>query len=131
MAHLFGLARIGKDAEIRKVGGESVCNLSLAFSYYDKDAENSRGTQWVDGSLWGKRATSLQQYIFKGSRVQVGGPIKLDDYQAKDGTTKQALRLSIDQIDLPPRPAQDQGSYQQQEQQPQSRPAPQPRQAAP
>jgi single-strand DNA-binding protein len=119
---------LGRDPEMRQANGDNVLSFPIGVQTGTKD---NPATMWVQCSIWGKRATSLQPYLFKGSRVQVGGPIKLDDYQAKDGTTKQALRLTIDQLDLPPRPAQDQGGYQQQEQQPQSRPAPQPRQAAP
>jgi single-stranded DNA-binding protein len=39
----------------------------------------------------------------KGQRVTVSGPIKLEEYKAKDGTPKTRLRLSVDQIDLPPK----------------------------
>ena len=68
-------------------------------------------TMWVDCALWGKRATSLQPYLFKGNRVTVSGPIRLEEYQAKDGTTKTRLRLSVDQLDLPPK-GSDQSSTQ-------------------
>jgi single-stranded DNA-binding protein len=39
----------------------------------------------------------------KGQRLTVSGPIKLEEYKAKDGTPKTRLRLSVDQIDLPPK----------------------------
>lgn len=103
---------LGRDPEMRQANGDNVLSFPIGVQTGTKD---NPATMWVQCSIWGKRATSLQPYLFKGSRVQVGGPIKLDDYQAKDGTTKQALRLTIDQLDLPPRPAQDQGGYQQQE----------------
>jgi len=76
-------------------------------------------TMWVDCALWGKRATSLQPYLAKGHRVTVSGPIKLEAYTAKDGTPKTRLRLSVDQIDLPPKsgdgPAQTQQTQQTQQ----------------
>lgn len=101
---------LGRDPEMRQHNGDNVLSFPIGVQTGTKDNPT---TMWVQCSIWGKRATSLQPYLFKGSRVQVGGPIKLDDYQAKDGTTKQALRLTIDQLDLPPKPAQDQGGYQQ------------------
>lgn len=86
MAHLFGMARIGKDAEIRNAGGDSVCNLSLAFSYYDKKAEKGRATQWVDATLWGKRADALAPYLTKGSTVAVTlEDVHIEEYQGKNG----------------------------------------------
>lgn len=66
---LIGLARLGRDAEARTVGDNVVANLSLAFDYYDPKAENKRSTTWVDGALWGKQATSLEQYLVKGTQV--------------------------------------------------------------
>lgn len=88
MAHLFGMARIGKDAEVRHTSsGETVAGLSLAFSYYDKNAEKGRGTQWVDGSLWGKRAETLAQYLTKGSTVAVTlEDVHIEEYQGRNGT---------------------------------------------
>lgn len=116
---------LGRDPEMRQHNGDNVLSFPMGVQTGTKD---NPSTMWVQCSLWGKRATSLQPYLFKGSRVQVGGPIKLEDFVGKDGAQKQALRLSIDQIDLPPKQSQDQGQAQQQLQ---SRPAQQPRQAAP
>lgn len=62
------MARLGRDAEIRYTpSGDAVCNLSLAVSYYDKNAENGRATQWVDATLWGKQAERLAPFMLKGS----------------------------------------------------------------
>ena len=59
-----GLARIGKDAEVRFTpGGTAVANVSLAFTYGKKSDDGKRPTQWVDASLWGQRAESLAPYI--------------------------------------------------------------------
>ena len=56
----FGLARIGRDVELRTTqSGETVAGLSLAFSFGKKGADGKRPTQWVDASLWGKRAEAL------------------------------------------------------------------------
>ena len=66
---LIGLARLGRDAEARTVGDNTVANLSLAFDYYDPKAEKKRSTTWIDAALWGKQATALQQYLLKGAAV--------------------------------------------------------------
>ena len=48
----FGLARLGRDAEIRTTSnGEQVATLALAFSYGRKGSDGKRPTQWVDGAL--------------------------------------------------------------------------------
>ena len=109
---------LGRDPELRQHNGDNILNFAIGVAIGTKDKPE---TMWVDCALWGKRATSLQPYMAKGQRVTVSGPIKLEEYKAKDGTPKTRLRLSVDQIDLPPKgdaPAQTQ-----QTQQPQSAPA--------
>lgn len=72
MSKMFGLARLGRDAEIRTTSqGESVATLSLAFSYGRKGSDGNRPTQWVDAALWGKRAEALAPYLLKGGLVAV------------------------------------------------------------
>jgi len=91
---------IGRDPEIKSFNGENVLSFSIGVQTGTKDKPE---TMWVDCSLWGKRATSLHPYLFKGSRVTVSGAIKLQEYKSNDGTPRTQLRLSIDQLDLPPK----------------------------
>lgn len=91
---------LGRDPELRQHNGDNILNFAIGVAVGTRDKPD---TMWVDCALWGKRASSLQPYLFKGSRVTVSGPIRLEEYQAKDGTTKTRLRLSVDQLDLPPK----------------------------
>lgn len=96
MAQLFGLARIGKDAELRTAGTDSVLNLALAFEYGRKGQDGKRPTQWVDASLWGKLAEALAPYLLKGKSVSVTvDDIHMETYQsAKGDGTKLVGRVS-------------------------------------
>jgi single-strand DNA-binding protein len=91
---------LGRDPELRQHNGDNILNFAIGVAIGTKDKPE---TMWVDCALWGKRATSLQPYLAKGQRVTVSGPIKLEEYKAKDGTPKTRLRLSVDQVDLPPK----------------------------
>jgi single-strand DNA-binding protein len=91
---------LGRDPELRQHNGDNILNFAIGVATGTKDKPE---TMWVDCALWGKRATSLQPYMAKGQRVTVSGPIKLEEYKAKDGTPKTRLRLSVDQVDLPPK----------------------------
>jgi single-strand DNA-binding protein len=83
---LIGLARLGRDAEARTVGDNTVANLSLAFDYYDPKAEKKRSTTWIDAALWGKQAVSLEQYLTKGTQVCCTvDDLHLETYQGKNG----------------------------------------------
>lgn len=95
---LIGLARLGRDAEARTVGENVVCNLSLAFDYYDPKAEKKRSTTWIDAALWGRQAEALEQYLTKGSQVCVTvDDLHLETYHGKngDGTKLVGLVTSI------------------------------------
>lgn len=99
MAIITGLMRLGRDAEVKKVGSDSVSNLALAYELSRKGDDGKRPTVWVDGALWGKRAEALAQYLTKGTAVVV----TLNDphvrvYPKKDGT--QGFALTGQVIDI-------------------------------
>lgn len=102
MAQLFGLARVGKDVEIRSTAsGEDVANVSLAFAWGKKDENGKRRVTWVDGSLWGKRAQALAQYLTKGTTVAVTlDDVELQQFTARDGTQGAKIAGKITGIDL-------------------------------
>ena len=84
---LSGLARIGRDAEVRFTqGGDAVCGLSLAFNYGQKGQDGNKPSQWIDASLWGKRAEAMAPYLKKGGLVSVvlSDP-HIETYQGKNG----------------------------------------------
>ena len=86
---LTGLARLGRDAELRTAGsGDSVTNLSLAYNYGRKGQDGSnRPTQWIEASLWGKRAEVLAPYLKKGGLVDViVEDVHMEQYEGRNGT---------------------------------------------
>lgn len=69
---LTGLARLGRDATLRRTpSGDAVLEMALAFNYGGKDASGNRPTQWIDATLWGKRAEALAPHLTKGSAIDV------------------------------------------------------------
>ena len=69
---LFGIARLGRDVEIRHTAsGKQVASLALAYDYGMKDENGKKPTQWVSASLWGDQAGRLQQYLTKGTALLV------------------------------------------------------------
>ena len=58
---LIGIARLGRDAEIRHTAsGKQVASLALAYDYGMKDdGTGKKPTQWVSASLWGDQAGRL------------------------------------------------------------------------
>jgi single-strand DNA-binding protein len=109
-----GLARIGRDVEIRYTpSGEPVANIALAFTYGKRDSEGKRQTQWVEGSLWGKRAESIAPYLAKGSQVVAYlDDIHIETYQGKNGEGhKLAAKLADIELVSAPKESQPQAKY--------------------
>lgn len=98
----YGLARIGRDVEVRFTqGGDAVANISLAFSWGKKGEGGRRQTIWVDGSLWGKRAEALAPYLLKGGLVAVTlEDVHIQTYQTRDGGEGHKLVGRVTGLDL-------------------------------
>lgn len=101
MASLFGLARLGKDAELRFIpSGDAVANLALAFSYGKKGDDGKRPTQWVDAAIFGKRAEAIAPFLLKGGLVSVIiEDVHIETYQSAKGEGAKLVGR-IAQIDL-------------------------------
>lgn len=133
MAKLTGLARIGRDAEVRYLPkGDAVVNLSLAFTYGRKGEDGKRPTQWVEAAWFGERAEKLAQYLLKGSQVVAYlDDAHIETYEGKNGTgTKLAARVvDVELVSNGQRGDGDQGTHQggyaQQPQRQQAAPRPQ------
>jgi|APLak6261658528_1056013.scaffolds.fasta_scaffold31230_1 single-strand DNA-binding protein len=84
---LTGIARLGRDAELRNLqDGGVVASLALAFNYGRKGSDGSRESQWIESSLWGKQAENLAQYLVKGTQLSViiGDP-HIEIYEKREG----------------------------------------------
>jgi single-strand DNA-binding protein len=90
---LYGLARIGRDTELRHTAqGEAIANLSLAFAYGRKGADGKTPTQWLEGAMWGKRAEALAQHLVKGTSVMVTlNDVHVESFTKQDGTVASKL----------------------------------------
>ncbi len=99
---IFGLARLGRDAELRFTPkGDAVANLSLAFNYGRKGDDGKKPTQWVDGSLWGKGAEALAPYLKKGGLVSVTlEDAHIEVFKKSDGSESSKLSGRVTAIDL-------------------------------
>jgi single-strand DNA-binding protein len=79
---------VGKDAELRKTqGGDPVLGFSVAVDNGKDKNGNKRDSTWVNCSIWGKRAESLQSYITKGTKLVVTGRPGVNVYEGKGSLT--------------------------------------------
>lgn len=80
MNTIFFTGNVGKDAEVRNAGGNTVCNFNVAVKQgFGQDA----ATVWYRVGVWGKRGESIAQHIKKGSKVAVCGELTIGQYEGK------------------------------------------------
>lgn len=87
---------VGKEPELRTTqGGDPVLGFSVAVDQGKDTNGNKRQSAWFDCSIWGKRATALQPYINKGSKLTLSGR---PTARAHDG--KAYLGLTVYEVTL-------------------------------
>ncbi len=124
---LIGICRLGRDAETRYTStGEAVCGFSAAFDYGRKEG-GRRPSQWVEFTLWGKRAEALAEHLLKGTQLFiVAGDVHVETYEKRDGGTGTKLVAKVEDLQFAGSRADHEGGEQRQ-----AAPAPAPRAAAP
>ena len=126
---MSGLARIGRDAELKYTsGGMAVCNVALAFNVRCGERKT---TTWVEAAIWGKQAEGLANHLLKGTAIVVHlKDLKIEEYDKRDGG--RGAKLTATMVDLEfAGSKQDSGSGQAPAPQQPPRQAPTPRQSPP
>jgi len=94
----LGCGRLTKDAELSVTQkGTSMAKFRMAVN--DRRNED---TLFLNVLCFGKMAEALKDHLTRGRLVGVQGKIKIDDYQDKDGNTKNSICVMADEISLGP-----------------------------
>jgi single-strand DNA-binding protein len=96
-----------------------VCEFSIATSRTFKKQDGSQGeeTCFTDCKIFGKRAEVINQYFKKGEPILVEGRLKLDQWQAQDGSKRSKLSVFVESFEFVGGKKAE-GQQQQQDQQP-------------
>jgi len=79
-----------------------VVEFTIAASRRFKKQDGSQGeeTCFVDCQMFGKRAEVVSKFFKKGFPIFVEGRLKLDQWQAQDGTNRSRLRVLAENFEL-------------------------------
>ena len=94
---------LGSDAELRQTqAGTNILSMAVAVNERRKDqsGEWSDYTNWIDCTVFGKRAESLAQYLVKGTKVSVQGRLHQSKWQTQDGQKRSKLEVIVDEIEF-------------------------------
>lgn len=81
------IGNLGRDPEVRYLpSGSAVCEFNVATTRRKGAGENAQNvTDWHNITVFGKTAENCGQYLKKGSRVMVEGPIVTESWEGNDG----------------------------------------------
>jgi len=86
-----------RDPELRQLsGGNSVCKLRVAVNTRAKDRDSGQWTDkpnYFDVTVWGAQGESVARYLTKGSGILIDGRLEWREFDAQDGTKRQAIDI--------------------------------------
>lgn len=96
------VGNLGADPELWVASnGNQLLKLRLACteSYVDKNNVRQEKTEWVNITLFGKRAEGLAKILNKGDRIFVEGSLHTSSYE-KDGVKKYTTEVNVRNVIL-------------------------------
>jgi single-strand DNA-binding protein len=91
-----------KDPELRSTpSGTSVCKLRVAVNSRRKDGQSG---EWVDKpnyfdvTVWGAQGENCANYLSKGRPVAVDGRLDWREWEAQDGSKRQAIEIIANSV---------------------------------
>jgi single-strand DNA-binding protein len=95
------VGNLTRDPELRHTpSGTPVCSLRVAVNTRRKDESG----QWVDKpnyfdvTVWGQQGENCAQYLSKGRPVAVDGRLEWREWEAQDGSKRQAVDIVADSV---------------------------------
>ncbi len=79
--------------------GTPVTEFALAVNRRWNDAQDNAREEvlFIDCTSFGKQAETLGKYLSKGKPIHVEGHLKLDSWEAQDGSKRSKIRIIVNQ----------------------------------
>lgn len=94
---VYLIGNLVKDPELKDIGnGNKVTNFTLAINRHwtGPEGEKAEEVSFIDCVSYGKRAETIEKYLFKGRKIFVEGRLKQDKWTDKE-TKKTQSRIRI------------------------------------
>jgi len=105
MANINRVVLVGnltRDPELRHTGGgTAVCSLRIAVNTRSKDGATGEWTEkpnYFDITVWGNQGENCAQYLAKGRPVAIDGRLEWREWEAQDGTKRQAVEVVAETV---------------------------------
>lgn len=114
------VGRVCSDPEIKQVGETNVASFRIAVKAAGEKSTDASNPGRLDGffsvDVWGRQADFVNNYVKKGSVLQISGTLRHRTWEDKDtGKRRESISLTADQLTFTPnQPARDASSSEQQ-----------------
>ena len=99
MNTVFLIGNIASDVEKKQTStGVVYCRFSMAVNR--RFAKTSDEVDFFNVLCWRGLADTCANNLAKGKKVAVAGSIQINKYQAQDGTTKQQIEITADDVEF-------------------------------
>ena len=105
MANINRVVLVGnltRDPELRHTpSGTSVCKLRIAVNSRQKDASTGEWGEkpnYFDVTVWGNQGESCAKFLSKGRPIGVDGRLDWREWDAQDGSKRQAVEIIADTV---------------------------------
>ena len=93
------VGRLTRDPELKRTNsGMSVASFSIAVDNRMKNPDGTRGTTFMNCSIFGAQAENLAKFTRKGALVGVEGSLNQRNFQRQDGTKGSAIEVIADRV---------------------------------
>ena len=79
----------------------AVCSLRIAVNTRRKDAATGQWGEkpnYFDVTVWGQQGENCAQYLAKGRQVGIQGRLEWREWDAQDGTKRQAVEIVAESV---------------------------------
>jgi single-strand DNA-binding protein len=96
------VGNLTRDPELRHTpSGTAVCKLRIAVNTRQKDQATGQWgdkPNYFDVTVWGNQGESCAQFLEKGRPVGVDGRLDWREWEAQDGSKRQAVEIIADSV---------------------------------
>jgi len=96
------VGNLTRDPELRHTpSGTAICKLRLAVNTRQKDGASGEWRDkpnYFDVTVWGNQGESCSQYLSRGRPVAIDGRLDWREWEAQDGTKRQAVEIIADSV---------------------------------
>ena len=97
--HIIG--NICSDVELRTTtSGHEVCTFSVAVNRKKTQQNKDPGTDYFRVSAWGEKGRICNQYLSKGKKVSVVGPVTVRAYTNNKGEAMGSLEVKAEDVEF-------------------------------